>query len=375
MQVFLSLDKISKPVLMVLSVATMLALTACESTVLVKADCQGASDLAVICGFNNPEDLVVIPGEELMIVSEYGHNMGQEAGQLTLLDLESDNKIKLYPYDNASPVDGDGGQIWGQDDCQQVSGDQFSPHGIHLSQRNNGLLQLLVVNHGARESVEFFQLTQVDNQWSLIWRGCAVAPGDPFLNDVVALPNSEGFLVTDTGTDMISPLGAYNMFIGLLGVKIGHVLQWQKNRGFSIVAGTESSYPNGIELSSAGETIYLNEYLSNKVKKIDRLSGVLLGEVEVTRPDNITWDNNNRLLVASQTASFLKMAQCRQKLGYSCMAEFEIVSIKPETMDKKVILSRRGPPFGGATVAVRKGDQLYIGTFSGNRIGVIGGQS
>ena len=62
MQVFLSLDKISKPVLMVLSVATMLALTACESTVLVKAYCQVASDLAVICVFNNPEYLVVIPG-------------------------------------------------------------------------------------------------------------------------------------------------------------------------------------------------------------------------------------------------------------------------------------------------------------------------
>ena len=32
----------------------------------------------------------------------------------------------------------------------------FSPHGIHLSERSDGRLQLLAVQHGGRESVEFF---------------------------------------------------------------------------------------------------------------------------------------------------------------------------------------------------------------------------
>ena len=43
---------------------------------------------------------------------------------------------------------------WGTPDCPGEPDKAFAPHGIHLSRRGDGRLQLLVVNHGGREAIE-----------------------------------------------------------------------------------------------------------------------------------------------------------------------------------------------------------------------------
>lgn len=350
----------------VVLICLILLLPGCSNSLLVEADCASSDGLSVICGFNNPEDLVSLPGDELVIVSEF--ELGHGVGQLSLLDTRSNAISVLFPISSQKPSVAKQSR-WGDPSCDRPEGNEFNPHGIGLSSRSDGALQLLVVNHAKRESVEFFQVDQTESGVTLVWRGCAEPPAESVLNDVVALPEG-GFLVTHTGSDLVSVKGMLKAVQGMLGAKIGYVLEWSSESGFSKVAGTEASYANGIQVSPRGDIIYLNEYFSNRVKKINRHTGELLNEITVLRPDNISWDPSGHLLVASQSASILKMAFCQQKKGYSCMAGFDIVSVDPSTFEHSILWSHDGLPFGAATVAIRLKNKLYMGTYVGDRIAV-----
>ncbi|PCI46983.1 MAG: hypothetical protein COB51_06480 [Moraxellaceae bacterium] len=350
---------------LVLIILTLL-LPGCGNSLLVEADCASQDGLSVICGFNNPEDMVSLPGDELVIVSEF--KLGQGVGRLSLLDTRNNAISLLFPISAQQPSVAVESR-WGDPNCDRPEGNDFNPHGIGLSSRSDGALQLLVVNHAKRESVEFFQVNQTDSGVTLVWRGCAESPEGSVLNDVAALPEG-GFLVTHTGSDLVSVKGMLKAAQGLLGAKIGYVLEWSPGNGFSKVAGTDAAYANGIQVSPRGGIIYLNEYLNNRVKKINRHTGELLNEIKVLRPDNISWDADGNLLVASQSASILKMAFCWQKKGYSCVAGFDIVSVDPLTFEHSILLSHDGLPFGAATVAIRLKNKLYMGTYVGDRIAV-----
>ncbi|PCJ17646.1 MAG: hypothetical protein COB04_08505 [Gammaproteobacteria bacterium] len=341
-------------------------LSGCAESILVKAECREAGNLSVICGFENPEDLVNIPGTDVVIVSEF--KLGEGTGQLSLLDTATSSITRLFPGNTPQPLLAKALR-WGDPSCEKLPEQRFNPHGIGLSTRADGLLQLLVVNHAERESVEFFEVQKTGALVALTWKGCAVAPEGRTLNDVVALPQG-GFLVTHTGTDLVSPKGMLNALRGLGGVNIGHVLEWSAEAGFSKVPGTEVAYANGIQVSPRGGIIYLNEYFGNRVKKINRHTGELLNEIKVLRPDNLSWDQAGNLLVASQSASILKMAFCQPKKGYSCITGFDIISIDPLTFDQQTIVSHDGLPFGAATVAIRLKNKIYMGTYVGDRIAV-----
>ena len=354
-----------------LSILTViLLLSGCENDLLIQADCEGDGQLSVICGVDNPEDLVRIPGENLIIVSEFILPKVDEVGEgrLSVLNTVTQAITPLAPRlnDQSTP---EKKSKWGDPKCKRLTDNIINPHGMDLSVRPDGKLQLLVVNHAYRESVEFFEVDKTGPDIALIWKGCAIPPKGSELNDVVALQEG-GFLVTHTGTDMASAKGIFNMVKAMLGINIGYVIEWSLESGFSAVPGTNSRFPNGIQLSADGEIIYLNEYMGNKVKKINRHTGVLEAEISVTRPDNISWDENGGLLVASQNASTLDMLSCHQKKGYSCITKFEIISIDPTSFEYQTILKHDGPPFGAATVAIRVDEKIYLGTYVGDRIAV-----
>ena len=168
-------------------------------------------------------------------------------------------------------------------------------HGFdHL--QPGGLHQLLVVNHGKREAVEFFELVQREERWSLVWRGCALPPGDPFINDVAALRDG-GFFVTH----MFNKSMPFEEVIerSIKGEKIGWVWEWQRDGGFSKLAESSLVIPNGIAVNSDDSKVYVNDYLGNKTVRIDRASREIDGSVEVQQPDNVTVDDEGYLWIAS----------------------------------------------------------------------------
>ena len=155
---------------------------------IVSCDPVGAA--TPLCGFQNPEDLALLPDRRHVLVSEYGDG-GTRPGRISLLDLESGRHELLFAGGEPTAPG-----PWGAPDCEGPPTTAFSPHGIHLAPRPDGALQLLVVQHGGRESVEMFQVnSEGSGGWSIAWRGCALAPDQAALNDVVALPEG-GFLAT-----------------------------------------------------------------------------------------------------------------------------------------------------------------------------------
>ncbi|MFM2419400.1 MAG: hypothetical protein RL385_4123 [Pseudomonadota bacterium] len=130
------------------------------------------------------------------MVSEYGDS-GARPGRIALLDIASNERTILFA--GGEPM---AAGPWGASDCGGPPPKEFSPHGIHLSKRSDGALQLLVVNHGGRESVERIEVIPDGSRVQLAWRGCATSQDDLF-NDVVALSEG-GFLVTRFGPKTLS---------------------------------------------------------------------------------------------------------------------------------------------------------------------------
>ncbi|MBN1652855.1 MAG: hypothetical protein JXA30_03685 [Deltaproteobacteria bacterium] len=332
--------------------------------------CESRGEIRVICGLQNPEDLAVVPGGRYIVVSQLGsiHDGGGRPGNIALLDLSTEKVSSLFPQAGigTEPLIYQGPD-WGDENCPGPPTKAFNPHGIDLSTRTDGKQQLLAINHGGRESVEFFELIENQKGIELIWRGCAIAPDNSFLNDVVALPNG-GFLVSHMFPKSHGLTALYHNIRAILGSDTGHVFEWRRNRGFKQLAGTDAPFPNGIEVSENGDDIYLNVYHGNQVRRVSRASGKPLGEITVPHPDNITWSDEGRLLVASHIARAIEVAKCFAIEKGACPVGFEVVEIAPDLSKKKRLFQNQGPPMGAGTVAVSLGNELFIGSFKADRM-------
>ena len=325
-----------------------------EQQVSSVVSCDPAAKMTLYCGFKNPEDIVIVPGGEKLLVSEMGEFMIHPPGELVLLDLASGERETIK-------ISWQSVEKWGDVNCPIPDIKLFSPHGIDLMQREDGLQQLLVVNHGGREAVEFFELSKELDVWSLQWRGCALPPGDPFINDVVSL-NDGGFLVThmwDKSLPFEKVVGKWRR-----GEKTGWVYEWQAKTGFVKVPNSMGMMPNGIAVSADNSKIFVNIYVANKTLRIDRASGHVDGAFNVQQPDNITVDESGMLWIASQKGNPIKTCIYQGV----CLLPFEIIRADPETLETEVILSHDGRPMGYVTVAIKVGSKVYMGSAHGDRI-------
>ena len=320
-------------------------------------DCDVVDEIVSICGLRKPEDLVIGPDKRNIIFSQFG-----EQGSLAALDTHSNSVQQLYPGANSRIATE---QLWGDPSCTTPQ-DSFAPHGIDLSQRGDGSWQLLVVNHGGRESVEFFEIGR-DAQGLLLatWRGCAMAPEQGYFNDLVALPGG-GFMVTHM---VDKDRQNWQLFLSFFGVDTGYVYRWDRSGGYSVVPGTEGKMPNGISVSPDGASFFVNQYFDNELRKYDMASGKLLGSVSIDKPDNLSWNPRGKLYVASQHATFLELlSSLDKKTPGPSLLPFSVFEVDPALMEKRLVLHRDGKPMGAGTVAVELDGYLYIGSYVGDRM-------
>jgi hypothetical protein len=349
--------------------------------------CAAEGDLVPICGVHAPEDIEPLPGGKELLLSQLHAELDPSGamrwmpGSLAVLDLRTRATRVLYQLAPRRTTT----ESWGDASCPGEIGDALSPHGIHLSKRRDGRMQLLVVNHGGRESVEFFEVTGHDSHvprggrgrreasgegelLTLEWRGCAVAPPFSALNDVVALPQG-GFLVTHMTRNDGPDAMMRGIQAGERGENTGHVWRWQPSTGFVVQRGSEGPMPNGIQLDAAGEVAYINMGVSTGgVRKIELDTGEVLGFASLPNPDNSSWTEDGHLLVAGLSRG-ADIAPCLQAtFAVSCGAKFYVAELDPATLATKVLLEHEGPPMGLATVAVEVGKFLYVGSAAGDRI-------
>jgi len=345
-----------------LVVAAVLLLGACAKPRDPIVDCTASPDARPVCGFRNPEDLALLPAGRSLVVSQMGEMDGSKPGSLVFFDLASDAITPAFDGASAGELAPTAG--WGDPACPGAPGAKFSPHGLALARRPDGPLQLLVVNHGGRESIELFEVSDSATEPSLAWRGCSVSPADSFLNDVAALPDG-GFVTTHM---FPRGSGVVPMLKGLLGFSTGWVLEWHAGSGWQKVPGSDGAMPNGIVASPDGEVLYVDMYLGDEVRKIARKTGETLATVEIASPDNVLWSADGSLLVASHNAPLNEMLACGKIERGACPFHYSIVQLDPDTLKPKALYENAGPPMGAGTAALRIGNELVIGSFKGDRI-------
>ncbi len=330
-------------------------------------DCVALAGARPICKFQSPEDIVALPGNEALVISGYGamgaDGVVRKPGGLYLFPLASEIPTTLY----TGGTDADEAEAgWGDPTCPAPPRERFNAHGIDLVRRDDGRLALLVVQHFGREAVEFFEVLGEGTDWRLAWKGCVLAPPDASLNEVVGFPNGDFYT-----TRMASISGASDFTETIPTEPTGHAYAWNASGGYRKIEGTDGVMPNGIAASADGKTLYLNVTMQNEIRKIDVASGRLIAKAPVKMPDNVTWaPDGKRLLVASlhgfETTSF---GVCVDVPEGACPIPFAIQAIDAETMTPLgPIYESSGAPMGGGTVGLQVGNELFIGSFTGDRI-------
>ena len=328
------------------------------------ADCTAHNGMEPFCTVEKPEDMESIG--QWVLISEYGSLDGSHAGRLTLFNPTNNATRVLYPAGNDAAAT-DSQPAWGDAACQTPPGAQLSPHGIHHSALG-GEERLYVVSHGGREAVELFEILNAGDfdTFALQWRGCVPAPDGSWINDVVGLGN--GALAV---THMVSKGISEEALIEAETAQAttGAVFEWQPAQGWHKVPNSDGSLPNGLEVSTDGSTLFINEYLGDRVTALERASGRRLWQTPVDGPDNSSWAVDGRLLVASHLVTLEEVFHCTQTPLTMCPLAYTIVALEADTGYASTVFRDNEPSvIGGATIALDHDGWLYLGSFVGDRM-------
>ena len=323
-------------------------------------ECEPKDNARPICGFTNPEDIVALPGDKVILIGEYGTSAEDHSGGLVTFNLETEAKQTVF-RGGENQATAEAG--WGDPTCNTPPSQAFNSHGIDLVRRNDGRLQLLVVQHGGREAIELFEVLGQGTDWQVEWRGCVASPENASLNEVAGLPN--GDFVT---TKMISL--DQSLDDGFPAENSGNAFYWSAESGYRKIAGTDGILPNGIETSPGGNIVYMNVTGEAHIRKIEIATGQELGRAPVATPDNVTWSPQGSLYVASLGELDAEaFGACTAQTEGACDIPFKIIEVDPESMTViGTVYESTGAPMGAGTVGLQVGAELFIGSFKGDRI-------
>jgi sugar lactone lactonase YvrE len=336
-------------------------LAAMSSSGSIAADEQAACDsddrASYICGLRNAEDLVHIPDSSWVLAGQLGppptdggiYFVGVKDGAVRRAEPDF-SRPSVAPYaacPGAPPAD------------------VFSAHGLGIRHGTQRVHEVLAVNHNGRESIEVFALDMSQQTPRLTWKGCVVVPPALLPNSVAPLPGG-GFVATSFGirTDP-------NTFEkAMAGEVSGFVAEWSPTAGWSEVPGTLLAANNGVAVSKDGKQLFVTTWGDGKLHILSR------GEIPHTRrtidlaglrPDNIRVLDDGKLLIAGQAAEASDVFACaRQPV---CTVGFKVMQFDPASARIEPLLDEPGSArFGGASAAIVVGDEIWVGTFRGDRV-------
>lgn len=336
--------------------ALLLSLVGCSAEPLPEIDCVSKGQIEVFCGFTGPEDIEPVPGGRYLIISELQF-LAPQPSVFAQFDMKTNTRSVLHILEQ--PQAG-----WGDANCATPPSLGFSPHGLRLSERPNGKLQLLAVSHYPREAVEFFEVAKHTGGVKLIWRGCLIPPDKPFLNDVTVAPDGTvlitHMLEAGTSTMMI-------LLYAALGLDTGYVWSWNLEQGYQRVPGSEGGMPNGIAMSDQPDIVFVNYYTTSLTKALNFRTGEILKTYEIMHPDN-SFMTDGQIYIASHEHGLSEgLSLCAERTT-NCPLPYAIHRIDTKTLEKTRVFSYSGAPFGSATVAVPLNGWLWMGSYQGERI-------
>jgi len=343
-----------------------LVAAACGRRLPALPGCLPSGGITPVCGLQNPEDLAALPGGQWLLASQFRRE-GDPPGSLVAVPQTGGAPVRVYPPppDAVLPLSGVPGCPEPPDPAR------FAPHGFDLIVDGPPPWVLLVVNHGGREAIEVFGVMPTEAAPAVTWHGCVKLPPGMAGNDVAGLPEG-GFVVTQNALPK-SRLGlAWSAIEVAFGKTTGGAIEWHRDGGWRPVPGTEVAVANGVAVSSDGARLFVDAWGSDELVRVERQGDPARRTVTLpVHPDNLTWTPDGRLLLAGQKGSLRDLLKCADAANGNCTAPFAVVAVDPESLATMVVLEHDGSGLGGASVALRTGDALVLGTFSGDRLGVV----
>ena len=299
---------------------------------------------SVVCGQQGPEDLVSI-GTGWVAASA----MAAPGGVMV---VRTRDRMPFTVYPAASARTRHDRQTYPE--CPGPPDPQsFTTHGLYAEPGAGPIYKLFVVGHGARESIEIFELDTRPEAPIATWLGCAVAPEPIGLNSVRGLPDG-GFITTNFLPRDSSREATQRM---REGERNGELWEWHTASGWQKVPGSEAAGANGLELSADGRTLYVAAWGTQSFFRFSRgTTPPQRDEVPLGfRVDNIHWARDGSLFAVGQAQQGWKA-----------------VKIDPSTLAvREVLVEADSPEFNAGTALAEVGDTLWVGSFRGNRIVIL----
>lgn len=307
-------------------------------------ECATDGNVRFVCGPENPEDMILLPDTEWLMVS----GMTDE-GHLHAVNVRTHESVVVFP--SATSMSAPAAPT--SPDCPGPVAELFQPHGLSVRSGRNSIHTLYAVGHGEREAVEVFNVDASKGTPTVTWVGCVLAPEGMSLNSVTALP-AEGFIATNFNT------------------RGGELREWHTGTGWAEVPGSAMRGPNGIVSSPDGRWLYIAGWSDEALIRLSR------GQEPVQKAvvsvgfhiDNVRWGTDGSLLVAGQHgAPGASIGGCLNR-GECAGIASRVAKIDPETLMVEQLInypSSENFPFG--TVALQVGDEIWFGGIAGgNRI-------
>lgn len=323
--------------------------------------CAPSGRVQFVCGEVNPEDLVALPGDKWVVASWFGG-----AGGIHLVRVVDRTTTALYP----SPAARDdfdrktyGAYCPGPMDAEGA-GANLHVSGLELDPLGWKRYRLYAVQDGQRESIEVFDIDARGPIPRATWIGCVVAANPTVnLNGVVGLPDG-GIMATNFQRRGAAGRAAFAKMMG--GADSGEVWEWHPRTGWAQVPDSRGSGPNGLEVSSDGTWVYITMWGSETLVRLSRGSTPVRREVVPLgfRADNVRWGSHGLLFVAGQTPGPGGL--------FAPGGGTKAVSVDPRTLRVAALIEfTNTPAFGLGTVAIPVGEEIWVGSFHGNRIAIL----
>lgn len=308
------------------------------------SDCVSEQGLTYLCGFIVPEDVVNVGSTGLVLASGHrapGHMYIIDPAAGTWSEMIHSAAFRLQHDTDAYP------------ECPgPLNLEAFDVHGISLAETSPGRFSIYTTSHGEREAIEIYDLDVRGAAPVLAWTGCVLLQQDGYFNAVARL--ADGGFVTTRMRDRNTSIGSVR------GTISGRVFEWHPGGQLQPLAGTELSFPNGIEVSADERYLYVAASGTQELVRFDRRA-TPIGKRTASMPmgpDNIHWDSNGKLLIAGPNPA--DPATCS---GAACRAGWTVIEVDPETL----AFSRLGGADGTAAMqrasaAIRVGNEIWVGS-------------
>ena len=230
-----------------------------------------------------------------------------------------------------------------------------------------------MVDHGGGEAIDRLVL-ELGEEGPFIAAGeRLVQPPRTSANAVAPLPDG-GFVMTS----MFDPTDRELLSRFARAEPTGQVWRWSLANGWGRFGDQPMSGANGIAVSRDGFVIVC-EWAARRIWRLDHDGRVVASAATDFLPDNLRWTADGRLLLAGQSTRPEVLFGCEAR-GDRCPLAFRVGRLDPVSLTFESLITMDEADaategFGGATGAMLVGEQIWVGSFTGQRIGVFSPRS